>query len=125
MIEGQERIGGKHKQLIDARSAASSTTNIGRKRSVGDGFWRIRRSVWTVATTPFRGAHYAVFPRKLIEPCILAGSRPGDVVLDPFAGSGTTGQVTTDLGRRYIRCELNPAYVQLEEGRRTTTGMPL
>jgi site-specific DNA-methyltransferase (cytosine-N4-specific) len=56
------------------------------------------RNVWSVATTPFPGARCAVFPRKLIEPCILAGSRPGDVVLDAFARSNTTGQVATTLG---------------------------
>jgi len=125
MIEGQPRVGGKHKELIDAWSAVSSGTNIGRKRSVGGGFWRNRRSVWTVATTPFHGAHYAVFPRQLIEPCILAGSRPRDVVIDPFMGSGTTGQVATDLGRQFIGCELNPNYLGLQDLRRTTIGMPL
>lgn len=125
MIEGLPRIGGKHKMLVDPRASASTATNLGRKRSVGNGHWRNKRSVWTVATTPFAGAHYGVFPRKLIEPCILAGCRPDDVVLDPFAGSGTTSQVTTDLGRRCIWCELNPDYVRLEAVRRTTTGMSL
>ena len=125
MLEGLPRIGGKHKTLIDARAAASSSTNIGHKRSVGNGFWRNKRSVWTVATTPFHGAHYAVFPRKLIEPCILAGSRPSDVVLDPFAGSGTTGQAAIELGRAYIGCELNEEYARLEESRRTSPGMPI
>lgn len=83
-------------------SSASSVTNLGRKRSVGGGHWRNKRSLWTVATMPFSGAHYAVFPRKLIEPCILAGSKPGHTVLDVFAGTATTGQVATDLGRSYI-----------------------
>ena len=78
--------------------------------------WRNKRSVWTVATTPFPGAHYAVFPRKLIEPCILASSRPGDVVLDPFAGAGTTRRVSVDLGRRYIGCEIQRRYVELDGG---------
>lgn len=86
---------------------------------------RNRRSVWTVATTPFTGAHFATFPRALIEPCILAGSRPGDTVLDPFMGSGTAGQVATDLGRNFIGTELNPKYVDLQEMRRTTIGMPI
>ncbi len=74
---------------------------------------RNRRSVWTVATRPYKGAHFATFPPALIEPCILAGSRPGDIVLDPFNGSGTTGQVSIEHGRRYIGCELNPEYVEL------------
>jgi DNA modification methylase len=86
---------------------------------------RNKRSVWTVATTPFSGAHYAVFPGKLIEPCILAGSKPGDAVLDPFSGSDTAGRIASNLGRAYIGCELNADYVQLEVSRRTTIGMPL
>jgi DNA modification methylase len=84
---------------------------------------RNRRTVWSVVTQPFSGAHFATFPRALIEPCIVAGARPGDVVLDPFMGSGTTGQVATDLGRQFIGCELNPEYVALHEMRRTTIGM--
>lgn len=83
----------------------------------GDGKTRNRRSVWTVATRPYKGAHFATFPPALIEPCILAGSRPDDIVLDPFMGSGTTAQVAVDLGRRYIGCELNPEYQKLHEER--------
>jgi DNA modification methylase len=78
---------------------------------------RNRRSVWTVATTPYSGAHFATFPPALIEPCILAGSRPEDVVLDCFMGSGTTGQVAQALGRRWLGCELNPAYAPLQHER--------
>ena len=85
---------------------------------------RNRRSVWTIPTQPFSGAHFATFPRALIEPCILAGCPAGGVVLDPFMGSGTTGQVATDLGRKFIGCELNPAYIELHNMRRTTTGLP-
>ena len=89
------------------------------------GMGRNRRSVWTVPTTPFPGAHFACFPPALIEPCILAGSPAGGVVLDPFMGSGTTAQVATRLGRNFIGCELNPKYVELHEMRRTTVGMAL
>ena len=71
---------------------------------------RNRRSVWTVATRPYKGAHFATFPPTLIEPCILAGSRPGDIVLDPFMGSGTTAAVAMRHGRQYLGCELNPSY---------------
>lgn len=78
---------------------------------------RNRRSVWTVATRPYKGAHFATFPPALIEPCILAGSRSADVVLDPFMGSGTTGQVAQRLGRQWIGCELNPAYASLQSER--------
>jgi len=78
---------------------------------------RNRRSVWTVATRPYKGAHFATFPPALIEPCILAGSRPGDVVLDPFMGSGTTAAVAKQHGRQYIGCELNEDYWPLQEER--------
>lgn len=78
---------------------------------------RNRRSVWAVATQPYSGAHFATFPPALIEPCILAGSRPGDIVLDPFMGSGTTAQVATKHGRRYLGCELNPQYEKLQTER--------
>ncbi len=78
---------------------------------------RNRRSVWTVPTQPYSGAHFAVFPAALIEPCILAGSRPGDLVLDPFMGSGTTAQVAQQLGRQWIGCELNTEYAPLQQAR--------
>ena len=78
---------------------------------------RNRRSVWTVATRPYKGAHFATFPPALIEPCILAGSRPGDIVLDPFMGSGTTASVALQHGRQYLGCELNPAYQPLQDAR--------
>lgn len=78
---------------------------------------RNRRSVWTVTTKPFKGAHFATFPPDLIEPCILAGSRPGDIVLDPFMGSGTTAGVALKHGRQYLGCELNPEYGLLHEAR--------
>jgi DNA modification methylase len=74
---------------------------------------RNRRSVWTVATKPFSGAHFATFPPDLIEPCILAGSPVGGTVLDPFGGSGTTAGVALKHGRKAILCELNPAYAAL------------
>lgn len=78
---------------------------------------RNRRSVWQVATRPYKGAHFATYPPKLIEPCILAGSRPGDIVLDPFMGSGTTAAVAIQHGRQYIGCELNPEYKELQDER--------
>lgn len=75
--------------------------------------FRNKRSVWTVATQPYSEAHFATFPPKLIEPCVLAGAPAGGVVLDPFHGAGTTGMVAKQLGRRYVGCELNQAYIQL------------
>ena len=78
---------------------------------------RNKRSVWTVPVKPYEGAHFAVFPTDLIEPCILAGDPVGGVVLDPFMGSGTTAQVAQSLGRQYLGCELNPEYAPLQKKR--------
>jgi len=76
-----------------------------------------KRDVWTVATQPYPGAHFAVYPPALILPCILAGSREGDTVLDPFSGSGTTGMVALRNGRNYVGTELNPEYAELSHQR--------
>lgn len=84
-----------------------------------EGSTRNRRSVWTVGTAPFKAAHFATFPRALIEPCILAGSRPGDIVFDPFMGSGTVAETASSLGRQFIGCELNPDYVALFRAHRS------
>jgi len=85
-------------------------------RNCADGK-RNRRSVWTVNTRPYKGAHFAVFPPSLIEPCILAGCPKGGTVLDPFGGSGTTAGVAVKNGRKAILCELNPEYIDLVETR--------
>lgn len=78
---------------------------------------RNRRTVWSVSTKPFKGAHFATFPPDLIEPCIKAGSRPGDTVLDPFFGAGTTGLVAQNLARDWVGIELNPTYCELARER--------
>jgi DNA modification methylase len=78
---------------------------------------RNKRSVWTVTTKPFKGAHFAVFPPDLIEPCILAGCPEGGIVLDPFIGSGTTAVVALKHNRNYIGIELNPEYIKIAEKR--------
>lgn len=82
-----------------------------------EGVTRNKRTVWTVPSKPFAQAHFATFPPKLIEPCILAGSRRGDIVLDPFGGAGTTGLVASRLGRDSILVELNPAYAAMSSER--------
>ena len=86
---------------------------------------RNKRSVWTIATQPYSEAHFATFPLALIEPCILAGSRPGDIVLDPFFGSGTVGEVSQNLGRKWIGIDLNPEYESLQRKRTAQTGLML
>jgi DNA modification methylase len=78
---------------------------------------RNKRTVWTVTTKPYSGAHFATFPPALIEPCILAGSKQGDIILDPFNGSGTTGAVAIKHRRDYIGIELNPSYIELSNKR--------
>lgn len=84
---------------------------------VGRGFGRNARNVWEIASVPYREAHFATFPPALAERCIKAGSRPGDTVLDPFAGAGTTGLVADRLGRDAILIELNPEYASMAERR--------
>jgi DNA modification methylase len=103
------------------KSQAGSTrvpgkTN-GTMKAVGNGKTRNRRSVWTVTTKPFKGAHFATFPPDLIEPCILAGCPVGGVVLDPFGGSGTTAGVALKNGRKAVLCELNPEYAAMMPAR--------
>jgi len=78
---------------------------------------RNARSVWTVTTQPFAQAHFATFPEALVRPCVLAGGRPGDLALDPFAGSGTVGVVALRHGRRFLGIELNPTYCAMARRR--------
>ena len=84
---------------------------------------RSRRTVWTVRTEPFKGAHFATFPPKLIRPCILAGSREGDFVIDPFFGAGTTGLVAALNGRRFIGIEIKAEYIELARERLNQYGV--
>jgi len=84
---------------------------------------RNKRTVWTVATAPYSGAHFATFPPALITPCILAGCPMGGTVLDPFGGSGTTGEVAEINGRNAVLIELNPEYVELARKRTAQGGL--
>ena len=86
---------------------------------------RNRRSVWTITTSPYKGAHFATYPPELIEPCILAGCPEGGIVFDPFAGSGTTVAVANRLGRRGIGIDLNYNYLQLAQERVGKVQLPL
>lgn len=100
------------------RTAGGNTTN-GVGGTFGDMTTRNKRSVWTVPTKPYKGAHFACFPPALIRPCILAGAPIGGTVLDPFNGSGTTGAEAVALGRHYLGTDLNPSYRPLHEERIT------
>ena len=112
----------------DKRNGGGRHTYSG-KRSENDGLvqqsfvtvtdTRNKRSVWTVTTKGYKGAHFATYPPELIEPCVLAGSREGDTVLDPFSGSGTTGEVALLHNRNYVGTELNPEYADISVNRIT------
>ena len=118
MRESLPRIAGKHKDLVDPLSKASSATNIGQKRSVGDPEQgRNLRSVWSIATCPSSLPHFATFPESLVKPMVLAGCSVGGVVLDPFAGTGTTGAVALKEGRRFLGIEASPKYAAIAEHR--------
>jgi len=97
-----------HKDRDERKDLASWGSKYG---SLVPANGRNRRSVWTVATQPYAEAHFATFPPALITPCILAGCPADGAVLDPFNGSGTTGEVSLKLGRRYVGIELNEQYL--------------
>ena len=88
-------------------------------RVVETGEWKNKRTVWNIPTMPYLGSHFATFPEEIPRLCILAGSRPGDVILDPFGGSGATGKVALELGRRPVHIDLT--YHELARKRMTTT----
>ena len=104
------RFGGADKHV---EAGKQSRLHSGNEYVGTDDGKRNKRSVWTVATTPYKGAHFATFPPKLIEPCILAGSRPGDIVFDPFMGSGTTGVAAMQMQRSFIGIEREERYFEI------------
>lgn len=105
--------GSQHKQAAIGQNQ-SRTSSLGANHGP---VTRNARNVWTIATQPFAGAHFATMPPDLAERCIKAGTKPGDTVLDPFGGAGTTGLVADRLGRSAILCELNPEYAKLARDR--------
>lgn len=110
------------REKFNGESAVDTKTR-GWGSHCGYGDSRNRRTVWTVSTKPFKGAHFATFPPDLIEPCIKAGCPADGTVIDPFFGAGTTGLVATKLGRKYVGIELNPEYARMAEERiRTKCG---
>lgn len=115
----------REKALESSRARYKSAFNCGKKELAGRGRgavspnspgmrkftgYRNKRSVWDINTAGYRGAHFAVFPEKLVEPCVLAGCPPGGIVLDPFMGSGTTGVVAKRLGREFVGIDINTDY---------------
>jgi DNA modification methylase len=107
-------------KAADAQTAGSRVHPIGERHTSGR---RNARTVWTVATEKSRDAHFATFPRRLVEPCILAGCPIGGLVLDPFGGSGTVGRVAEDCGRRWLLFDINPAYEQIAAKRMAQRGL--
>lgn len=108
------REGSKRAQVIPGQTVGTHRPD--RADTIPDGM-RAKRNIWSLATRPFKGAHFATFPPELIEPCILAGCPVGGTVLDPFGGSGTTAGVALAFGRDAVLCELNPDYAALVPAR--------
>ncbi len=107
-----------HEQIFLLTKSESYYYDYESAREVGNGGTRRnRRTVWTVETQPFKEAHFATYPPALVEPCVLAGSQPGDTVLDPFFGSGTTGLVAATLDRYFVGIEIKPEYVRIASRR--------
>ena len=102
----------KNKEGYQADYAGGDRFSPGERVYGADGK-RNKRDVWTITTKPFKGAHFAVMPEALVEPCVLAGSAEGDTVLDPFTGSGTVAVVANRHGRNFVGTELNPEYAQI------------
>jgi DNA modification methylase len=119
---GKDNRSGKGNIRYEGKRTEGDAKANGQQSFVTINETRNKRSVWTVTTKPYKGAHFATFPPDLIEPCILAGSRQGDTVLDPFMGSGTTAAIAKQHGRQYLGCELNPEYEPLQRER---IGLPL
>jgi DNA modification methylase len=115
------------RKIFDPEKQEKSKETHGQQSHKGSGDsrhgeHRNRRSVWTIATKPFHGAHFAVMPPALVEPCILAGCPKDGVVLDPFTGSGTVGEVALLAGRQFVGIELNPEYHAIAEKRISRAG---
>jgi len=111
---GTNRSNGSRRKRIGVKQ--EGIYRPGDRTYIETGF-RNKRDVWIVNTKPFNGAHFAVFPEKLILPCILSGCPENGIVLDPFMGSGTTALVAIKNQRKYIGCELNPEYIKIAEKR--------
>lgn len=121
----EEFIPSSYKDLADNKNIKSAA--VGASSNNRSDEWKMtrnKRDVWTINTQPYKGAHFAVMPEALVKPCILAGSKVGDIVLDPFLGSGTVGLVALELHRKVIGIELNPEYAEIAR-KRTNCYQPI
>lgn len=117
MEDSTDSYKGKRGQLKHRNKTESAMTDRVFNFEYSENAKRRKRDVWSVTVKPYKGAHFATYPKDLIEPCILAGSKKGDIVFDPFMGSGTTAQVALQHGRQYLGCELNKEYEKLQQER--------
>ena len=114
----------KGKVQLDKSGKTNQGGTVNRNKNYyGNPNGRNRRSVWTIASQPYSGSHFATFPPALVTPCILAGCPINGIILDPFGGSGTVGEVSEALGRNSILIELNPKYIELIEQRTKQQGL--
>ena len=123
--EHQQGRASQHPRKGDVAALSDHRRDAINDTSHDYGETRNRRSVWTVPTKPYPEAHFATFPPKLIEPCVLAGCPLGGTVLDPFMGSGTTAQVAQELGREWVGIELNEEYRSMQDNRTSQQVLPL
>ncbi|GCL38310.1 DNA methylase N-4/N-6 domain protein [Sphaerospermopsis reniformis] len=117
MRGGRNHLGKKGGTPEQGKNAGNSNLHNGRWDQAFHPKGRNKRTVWEVPLSKFRDAHFAVFPEQLIEPCILAGSSEGGIVLDPFFGSGTVGLVAMKKGRKFIGIDINEDYCQIASKR--------
>lgn len=117
MRGGRNHFGKRGSTPEKGKNSGNSNLHNGRWDQAFNPLGRNKRTVWEIPLSKFRGAHFAVFPEKLVEICILAGSKPGTLVCDPFSGSGTTGVVALKYGRKYIGCDINPVYTNMARKR--------
>lgn len=117
MKGGRNHFGKVNGTPENGKNGGNSNLHNGRWDQAFNPKGRNKRTVWSIPLSKFRGAHFAVFPEKLVEPPILASTKPGDTVLDPFAGSGTAGVVAKRLGRNFVGIELVPEFAEMAQRR--------
>ena len=123
MRGGRKHFGKRNGTPEKGKNAGNSNLHNGRWDQAFNPKGRNKRTVWSIPLSKFRGAHFAVFPKKLVEIPIKASTKPGDLVLDPFTGSGTTGVVAKEYGRNFLGVELEPEYVKMAQKRINDTSV--